>query len=167
MHASLYHYFRKNKLTLDLSRYIWNCTWNLENDETFMASLKLGGNDKMTHSLWKKLSLEFLKCIIVVFQLAIDFTRLTSQWLFLCATFLDSEPLHFASKSDQILQASLYNWSLKNKPTLDLSRYIWKSLVGDMSCCNFFLISNCSRIVSEIWKMSKLWWNSWKLVGND
>ena len=29
-----------------------------------------------------------------------------------CATCLDSEYLHFASKSVEILQASLYHWSL-------------------------------------------------------
>ena len=62
----------------------------------------------------------------------------SSQCLSLCATCLDSEPLHFASKSVEILRASLYRWSLENKLTLDLSRYIWKSLVGDTSCCNFF-----------------------------
>ena len=52
------------------------------------------------------------------------------QWLFLCATFLDSEPLHFASKCVELLHASLYRWSLKDKLTLDLSHYIWKSVVG-------------------------------------
>ena len=84
------------------------------------------------------------KCIIVTFQLAHDFTHLASQWLFLCATCLNSEPLHFASKSVEFLHASLYHWSFKNKLTLDLSCYIWKSLVGDTSCCNFFLIVNCT-----------------------
>ena len=67
-----------------------------------------------------------------------DFTHFCSQWLFLFATCLDSEPLHFASKSVGILHASLYHWSLKNKLTLDLSHYIWKNLVGDDTCCNFF-----------------------------
>ena len=60
------------------------------------------------------------------------------QWLFLCATCLDSEPLHFASKSAEILHASLYHLSLKNKLTLDFCRYIWRSLDGDTSCCNIF-----------------------------
>ena len=73
-----------------------------------------------------------------------DFTHFCSQWLFLCATFLDSEPLHFPLKSVEIFYASLYHWSLKNKVTLDLSRYIWKSVVGDTSICNFFLIVNCT-----------------------
>ena len=48
--------------------------------------------------------------------------------LFLCTTCLDSKPLHFAPNSVEFLHASLYHWSLKNKLTLDLSRYIWKSL---------------------------------------
>ena len=39
-----------------------------------------------------------MKCIIVVFQLA-TILPLAKQWLFLYATLLDSEPLHFASKS--------------------------------------------------------------------
>ena len=60
------------------------------------------------------------------------------QWLFLCATCLDSEPLHFAPKSAEILRAALYHWSLKNKLTLDLCRYIWRSLDVDTSCCNIF-----------------------------
>ena len=58
--------------------------------------------------------------------------------LFLCTTCLDSKPMHFASKSSEFLHASLYHWSLKNKLSFDLSRYIWKSLGGDTSCCNFF-----------------------------
>ena len=72
------------------------------------------------------------------------------HYSYLCGTCLDSEPLHFASKSVENLHASLYHWSLQNKLTLDLPRYIWKSLVGDTSCCNFFLIVNISRIVPEI-----------------
>ena len=62
----------------------------------------------------------------------------------------DSETLHFAWKSVEFLHASLYRWSLKNKLTLDLSCYIWKSLVGDTSFVTFFLIVNSSRIVPEI-----------------
>ena len=103
----------------------------------------------------------------VVFQLAHDFTHLASQWLFLCVTCLNSEPLHFALKSVEFLHASLYHWSLKNKLALDLSRYIWKRLMGDTSCCNFFLFANVSRIVPEILKMFNLRWNSLKLCGND
>ena len=124
---------------------------------------------KWPNDAWfvKKLSSEFFKCIIVVCQLAHDFTHLASQWLFLCATFLDSERLHFASKSVEFYHASLYQWSLKNKLTLDLSRYIWKSLLGDMSGCNFFLIFTFSIIVPEISKMCNLWWNSLKISGND
>ena len=68
-----------------------------------------------------------------------DFTHLAWQWLFLSATCLDSEP--FQSKSVEIMHASLYHGSLENKISLDLSRYIWKSSVGDTSCCNF--ISHC------------------------
>ena len=66
---------------------------------------------------------------MVMFQLGHDFTHLACQWIFLCATCLDSEPMNFASKSVEFLHASLYRWSLKNKVTLDLSRYILKSLV--------------------------------------
>ena len=102
-----------------------------------------------------------------MFQLGDDFTHLVSQWLFLCTTFLDSKPMHFASKSVEFLHASLYHWSLKNKLTLDLSRYIWKSLAGDTSCCNFFPIGNSYRIVPEISKMCNLWWDSLELGGND
>ena len=66
------------------------------------------------------------------------FYPLASQWLFLCSTFLDSEPLHFSSKSVEIFHASLYHWSLKNKLTLDLCCCIWTSLDGDTACCNIF-----------------------------
>ena len=72
----------------------------------------------------KKLSSEFYKFIIGMFQLGDDFTHLVSQWLFLCTTFLDSKPMHFASKSVEFLHALLYRWSLKNKLSFDLSRYI-------------------------------------------
>ena len=60
------------------------------------------------------------------------------QWLCLCATCLDSEPLQFALKSAEIFHASLYHWSLKNKLNLDISRYIWTSVNRDTSCCNIF-----------------------------
>ena len=82
-------------------------------------------------------------------------------------TCLDSEPLRFASKSVEFFHASLYHWSLKNKVTLDLSHYVWKRLVGDICCCNFFLIVNCCRIVPEIFKMCNLWRNWLKLGRND
>ena len=81
-----------------------------------------------------------------------DFTHVASKWVFFCATCLDSEPLHFASKSVEFLHVPLYHRSLKNKLTLDLSRYMWKSLVGDTSCCNFFPL----LIVHGILKMWKL-----------
>ena len=85
-----------------------------------------------------------------MFQLAHDFTHFAFQWLFPCAACLDSEPLHFVSKSVEILHASLYHWSLKNELTLDLSRYILKSFVAYTSCCNFFpqlqLFENCDGI---------------------
>ena len=73
-----------------------------------------------------------------MFQLTHDFTHLALQCLFLCAICLDSEPLHFALKSVEFWHASLYRWSLKDKLTLDLSRYIWESILGDTCCCNFF-----------------------------
>ena len=73
-----------------------------------------------------------------MFQLVHDFTHLASQWLFPYATGLYLEPSHFASKSVEILHASLYHWSVLNELTLDLSRYGWKSVVGDTTCCNFF-----------------------------
>ena len=85
-----------------------------------------------------------------------DFTHLASQGLFLCGTFLDSEPLHFASKSVEFVHASLYHWSVQNELTLDLSRYIWKSLLRDTSCCNFFPHCYFSIIVPEICKMCNL-----------
>ena len=53
-------------------------------------------------------------------------------------TCLDSEHFHFASKSVEFFHASLYHWSRKNELTLDLSGCIWKSLVVDICCCNFF-----------------------------
>ena len=51
----------------------------------------------------KKLSLEFWKCIIVMFEFGLDFTHLASQWVFLCGTCLNSEPLDFASESVEVL----------------------------------------------------------------
>ena len=58
--------------------------------------------------------------------------------LYICASFFDSEPLHFSLESVEFFHASLYRWSLKNKLTLDLFRFIWKSLGRDTRCCNFF-----------------------------
>ena len=115
----------------------------------------------------KKLCWESWKCIIVMFHLAHIFTHLASQWLFLGAAFLHSEPLHFSSKSVEFLHASLYHLSLKNKLTLDVSRYIWKRLLGDTLVVTFFLIVTFSIIVPEISKMCNLSWNSLKLCGND
>ena len=92
----------------------------------------------------------------VCFSLPVILPICLPMALSLCATCLDSEPFHFASKSVEFFHASLYHWSLKNKLTLDLSRYIWKSLVGDICCCNFLLIVNCCRIVPEICKMCNL-----------
>ena len=87
----------------------------------------------MTHCLIvKKVSLDFWKRIMVMFKLVHDFTHLASKWVF--RTFA------FYIKRVEILHASLYQWSLKNKLTLDLSRYIGKRLVGDTSCCNFFIV---------------------------
>ena len=124
---------------------------------------KFWGIDPRNYCAWAKFGVIYVS---LYFNLPHGFTHLASQWLFLCATCLDSEPLHFASKSVEILHASLYCCSLKNKLTLDLSHYIWKSLVGDTSCCNFFLIVNCCIIVPEILKMCNLWRNSLKLGGN-
>ena len=85
-----------------------------------------------------------------------DFTHLASQGLFLCGACLDSEPLHLSSKSVEFVHASLYHWSLKNKLTLDLSRYSLKSLLRDTSCCNFSPHCYFSVIVPEICKMCNL-----------
>ena len=71
-----------------------------------------------------------------------------------CATCLDSKSLHFASKSVEILPASLYHWSVLNEQTLDLSRYGWKSLVGDTTC-NFFLIVVHVPEILKMWKLMK------------
>ena len=60
----------------------------------------------------KKLSLEIWKCIIGMFHLAYDFAHLACKWLFLCATYIDSEPLHFALKSVEIFHTSLCRLSL-------------------------------------------------------
>ena len=144
-----------------------SCTWNFENGQFVMVFIETWWKWPNDALLLKKPSLEFWKCIIVMFQLAHDFTHLAWQWLFLCATYLDSEPFHFASKSVEFLHASLYHGSLENKLTLDLSPCIWKSSVGDTSCCNF--ISHCQLciVVPEILKMGNLWWYSLKLGGND
>ena len=80
-----------------------------------------------------------------MFHLAYDFAPLACKWLFLCATYIDSEPLHFPWKSVEIFHASLCHWSLGNKLTLDgdlemhyrLSRYIWPEMclaLGETSC---------------------------------
>ena len=113
----------------------------------------------------KELSSEFYKCIIVMFQLGRDFTHLTYQWLFVCASSLYSEPLHFASKSVEIFHASLYRWSLKNKLTLDTSPFIWKILLGDTPCCNFFphweLLHNCTLNFENaqfVMEFIETWW---------
>ena len=103
----------------------------------------------------KKLSLELWKCIVGRFQLGHDFTHLASQRLFLCATFLDSEPSHFGSKSVEFWHALLYRWPYRNKLTLDLSRFVWKSFVEIPLVVTFFLIVKCSRIVAKILKMWK------------
>ena len=84
-------------------------------------------------TLFGVLKRRYKVCFSLAMILPISF-----QWLFLCSTCLDSEPLHFALESVEFFHASLYRWCLKNKLTLDLSRYIWKSLVGDIKCCNFF-----------------------------
>ena len=98
-----------------------------------------------------------------MFHLAYDFAHLACKWLYLCATYIDSEPLHFVSKSVEIFHASLCHWSLGNKLTLDLSRYIWKSLAGETSCCNFLPDCYLAWVWPEISKMVNLWGNSLKL----
>ena len=55
----------------------------------------------------KKLGSEFFQCIIVMFQLAHDFTHLASKWLSVCSTCLDSEPLDIVSKLVEFWHASL------------------------------------------------------------
>ena len=67
-----------------------------------------------------------------MFHFAHDFTHVAFQLLFLCSTCLHSEPLHFVSKPVENFPASLNHLSLKNKLTLYLSRYIWKSIVPEL-----------------------------------
>ena len=50
----------------------------------------------------------------------------------------------FESKSVDVLHESLYRWSVTKKITLNLSRYRWKSLIGDTTCFNFFLLVTCT-----------------------
>ena len=114
----------------------------------------------------KKPSSEFWECIIVMFQLGYDFTQFASQCSFCVLPVLIQNLcilhriqlnfcMHHSITSVEFLQ-SLYHWSLKNKLTLDLSRYIWKSLAGDTSCCNF---GNCYRI--DFYQgMIETWWKS-------
>ena len=77
----------------------------------------------MTHCFSKN----FVRSSLNALCLCISFPMILPLWppngSLLCSRFLDSEPLHFSSKSDDILHASLYHLSLKNKLTLDLSRY--------------------------------------------
>ena len=72
--------------------------------------------------LMKKLILEFSKCIIVIFQLVHDFTHLASKWVFFVLIF---HPIQSKFGMNHCTTG------LMNKVTLDLSRYGWKSLVGD------------------------------------
>ena len=137
----------KNKLTLDLSRYIWKSvgrdTWIcklfflIANCPTLVPEVlekcticngihwKLCRNDQITHRLWKKLCLEFREGIIrYCFSLAMIFTYLPWQWLYICSSCLDSEPLHFfIGKQLNFFHASTVTAGLfKIKLTLDLSR---------------------------------------------
>ena len=108
---------------------IVNCTWKFENLEIVMKFIETWWKWQSAALFLKKLGSEFWKCIILIFRLAHDFTHLAFERLFLCATCLDSEPLHFTSKSVEHLHALLYHWTLQNKRTLDLSRYM-----EDTSC---------------------------------
>ena len=60
-------------------------------------------------------------------QLAHDLPIWPPNCSFYLLTCLDSKPFHFASKSVEFWDVSLYRWSLKNKLNLDLSCYIWKA----------------------------------------
>ena len=68
---------------------IVNCTCNFENVEIAMKFIETWWKCANDALFGEKLSSEFFKCIIVIFQLADDFTHFASQWLFVCATFLD------------------------------------------------------------------------------
>ena len=87
-----------------------------------------------------------------MFQLTDDFTHLAFQWLFLCAICLDAEPLHFAWKSFEFSHASLYRLSLKDKLTLDLSRYMWESILEIPLVVTFFLIANFQELYLKFLK---------------
>ena len=129
-------------------------------------SLKLAANGQMTHSLWKTLVwvLEMHYSYVSAypwfypFGLAMALSMCYLSWF---RTF------PFCIEISWLFHTSLYHGSLENKLTLDLSRYIWKSSVGDTSCCNFISHCQLSIIVPEILKMGNLWWNSLKLGGND
>ena len=80
--------------------------------------------------LMKKLILEFSKCIIVIFQLVHDFTHLASKWVFFVLTVLIKNLRIFHPIQSKFCMNHCTT-GLMNKVTLDLSRYGWKSLVGD------------------------------------
>ena len=73
-----------------------------------------------------------------MFQLGHDFTQFPANGSFYVLPVLIQNLCILQSESVEFFHASLYRWCLKNKLTLDLSRYIWKRLLGDNRCCNFF-----------------------------
>ena len=62
----------------------------------------------------------------------------------------------------------LCRWSVKNKLTLDCSRYISKSLVGDTSCCNFYLYLKFLNVdtVMKFFESLRKWSNDALFVKN-
>ena len=73
-----------------------------------------------------------------MFQLGDDFTHFVSQWLFLCTTFLDSKPMHFASKSVDtpgILHAKTI---IRSETIFSQPRAYFWSLVGNLIIEKFF-----------------------------
>ena len=84
---------------------------------------------------------------------------------------LDSETFAFFHRKQlNFFHASLYRWvSFKIKLTLDLSRYIWKSVGRDTWTCNFFSsLLNCPTTCT--WSLEKCTICNgihWKLCRND
>ena len=132
--------------------------------------------NSLTHGRSEKISLCLFKNVVWI---SVNALSGMFQFLMILPIFLPMalsmcylswfRPLHFPSKSVEFFHASLNRLSLKDKLTLDLSHYIWKSVVGvrDIFCCKFFPIVNFSRIVPEIFEMCNLWWNSLKLGRSD
>ena len=164
LHASLYRCSLKDKLSLDFSHYIWKSVVGVGGIPLFVNFFSLLIVSEYYLKYWKCAIcdgihwhfVEMTKSRVVCektlfgvlemhYKVCFSFSwfyLFAYQCLFLCATCLHSEHLHFASKSVEFFNASLNRWSVKDKLTLDLSHYIWKIVVGvgDISCCKFFLI---------------------------